>query len=37
MNAILGMLKLLQNTALNARQLDYTTKTEGAEIGRAHV
>ena len=30
MNAILGMLKLLQNTALNARQLDYTRKTEGA-------
>ncbi|WP_304007017.1 response regulator, partial [Methyloversatilis discipulorum] len=30
MNAILGMLKLLQNTDLNARQLDYTSKTEGA-------
>ncbi len=30
MNAILGMLKLLQNTTLNSRQLDYTSKTEGA-------
>jgi two-component system, sensor histidine kinase and response regulator len=30
MNAILGMLTLLQNTALTTRQLDYATKTEGA-------
>ncbi len=33
MNAILGMLELLQNTALNARQLDYATKSEGAARG----
>jgi two-component system, sensor histidine kinase and response regulator len=30
MNAILGMLKLLKNTELSPRQLDYTHKTEGA-------
>jgi signal transduction histidine kinase len=30
MNAILGMLKLLHSTELNPRQLDYTTKAEGA-------
>ena len=30
MNAILGMLTLLQKTALNPRQLDYASKTEGA-------
>ncbi len=30
MNAILGMLKLLGNTALNANQFDYLSKTEGA-------
>jgi PAS domain S-box-containing protein len=30
MNAILGMLKLLRRTELNARQSDYATKTEGA-------
>ena len=30
MNAILGMLKLLHNTDLSPRQLDYTSKTEGA-------
>jgi PAS domain S-box-containing protein len=30
MNAILGMLKLLGKTPLSARQLDYTSKTEGA-------
>ena len=30
MNAILGMLKLLHSTDLNPRQLDYTSKTEGA-------
>ncbi|MEO7107414.1 MAG: PAS domain-containing protein, partial [Rhodoferax sp.] len=30
MNAILGMLKLLHNTELSTRQLDYTTKAEGA-------
>lgn len=30
MNAILGMLKLLHNTDLSARQLDYVSKTEGA-------
>jgi signal transduction histidine kinase/ActR/RegA family two-component response regulator len=30
MNAILGMLQLLQNTALNHRQLDYAQKSEGA-------
>jgi signal transduction histidine kinase/CheY-like chemotaxis protein len=30
MNAILGMLKLLHGTELNPRQLDYTSKTEGA-------
>jgi len=30
MNAILGMLGLLQKTALTTRQLDYATKTEGA-------
>ena len=30
MNAILGMLGLLQKTALTARQLDYASKTEGA-------
>jgi signal transduction histidine kinase/CheY-like chemotaxis protein len=30
MNAILGMLKLLHSTELTPRQLDYTTKTEGA-------
>ncbi|MFM1909149.1 MAG: hypothetical protein RLZZ591_2826, partial [Pseudomonadota bacterium] len=30
LNAILGMLTLLQNTELSLRQLDYTTKTEGA-------
>ena len=30
MNAILGMLKLLHNTELTPRQLDYTSKTEGA-------
>ena len=30
MNAILGMLSLLQKTALTTRQLDYTAKTEGA-------
>ena len=30
MNAILGMLKLLHNTELSTRQLDYTAKAEGA-------
>jgi CheY-like chemotaxis protein len=30
MNAILGMLKLLHGTDLNARQLDYTSKAESA-------
>ncbi len=30
MNAILGMLNLLHNTDLSARQLDYVNKTEGA-------
>ncbi|QTN30399.1 response regulator [Rhodoferax sp. AJA081-3] len=30
MNAILGMLKLLHNTELSTRQLDYATKAEGA-------
>ncbi len=30
MNAILGMLALLKATQLDTRQLDYTTKTEGA-------
>ena len=30
MNAILGMLRLLHSTELSPRQLDYTTKTEGA-------
>jgi len=30
MNAILGMLHLLQNTELNARQRDYATKSEGS-------
>ncbi len=30
MNAILGMLKLLHNTTLQPRQLDYVEKTEGA-------
>ncbi len=30
MNAILGMLSLLQKTPLTTRQLDYTSKTEGA-------
>lgn len=30
MNAILGMLFLLQKTDLNSRQADYATKTEGA-------
>ena len=30
MNGILGMLKLLQSTELSPRQLDYTTKAEGA-------
>ena len=30
MNAILGMLKLLHNTELSARQLDYASKTESA-------
>lgn len=30
MNAILGMLRLLQSTALTQRQKDYTSKTEGA-------
>ena len=30
MNAILGMLSLLQKTALTPRQLDYAAKTEGA-------
>ena len=30
MNAILGMLKLLRNTALSERQRDYADKTEGA-------
>ena len=30
MNAILGMLKLLRSTELNARQADYAAKTEGA-------
>jgi len=30
MNAILGMVKLLQTTALQPRQLDYVEKTEGA-------
>ncbi|MDP1647404.1 MAG: response regulator [Rubrivivax sp.] len=30
MNAILGMLKLMHGTELSIRQLDYTTKTEGA-------
>jgi len=30
MNAILGMLKLLSKTPLSARQLEYTSKTEGA-------
>lgn len=30
MNAILGMLKLLHNTPLQPRQVDYVSKTEGA-------
>jgi PAS domain S-box-containing protein len=30
MNAILGMLKLLHNTDLTARQMDYASKAEGA-------
>ncbi len=30
MNAILGMLKLLRNTELSTRQLDYAAKAEGA-------
>jgi PAS domain S-box-containing protein len=30
MNAILGMLRLLRKTTLTPRQLDYTTKTQGA-------
>ena len=30
MNAILGMLKLLHNTDLSARQMDYASKAEGA-------
>jgi len=30
MNAILGMLRLLHNTALDSRQLDYASKAEGA-------
>ena len=30
MNAILGLLQLLQHTALDAQQRDYATKTEGA-------
>ncbi|MBK9573956.1 MAG: response regulator [Rhodoferax sp.] len=30
MNAILGMLKLMQGTELTTRQLDYVSKTEGA-------
>jgi PAS domain S-box-containing protein len=30
MNAILGLLQLLQDTALDAQQRDYTSKTEGA-------
>ena len=30
MNAILGMLRLLHNTEQSARQLDYTSKAEGA-------
>ena len=30
MNAILGMLKLLHNTELSARQMDYASKAEGA-------
>ncbi|MES2949275.1 MAG: response regulator [Pseudomonadota bacterium] len=30
MNAILGMLKLLHNTELSTRQLDYASKAEGA-------
>jgi len=30
MNAILGMLKLLQKTALNSHQQDYASRTEGA-------
>ena len=30
MNAVLGMLALLQQTALTAQQLDYVSKTEGA-------
>jgi len=30
MNAILGMLKLLRNTDLSSRQLDYAVKAEGA-------
>ena len=30
MNAILGMLKLLHNTEMTTRQLDYATKAEGA-------
>lgn len=32
-NAILGMLALLQNTGLTARQIDYVSKAEGATQG----
>jgi PAS domain S-box-containing protein len=37
MNAILGMLRLLQKTALTPRQLDYTSKTEGAAKSLLHL
>jgi len=33
MNAVLGMLRLLQKTALDARQRDYAVKSEGAARG----
>jgi signal transduction histidine kinase/CheY-like chemotaxis protein len=33
MNAVLGMLRLLQKTALDARQRDYAAKSEGAARG----
>jgi len=33
MNAVLGMLRLLQRTALDARQRDYAVKSEGAARG----
>ncbi len=37
MNAILGLLSLMQSTALNERQRDYTTKTERAAKSLLHL